>query len=313
MAPPLERPSTDQRSPASLGVLFCVVAGILYGTLVILGKLAYTTGITPLPLLFLRYTLAAALMWAALAIIDRRMLNLPRKQRLVAIGLGLAYASQSYLYFVGFQTVDGAVTGLLFNTFPLHIALLAAIFLKEKLTREVVVALALGVGGVAITTRPAAGATDLSGPALILLSAFGYSCYVVAARKATADLPSEAVAAHVFLGAALGFTTGAIAAGQLPTSVRLDSLAYALALAVVATLLPILLFLKGLKRIGAARAGVIGTMEPLVTVLLAAVILGSVLGPFEVLGGAMIVVASLLIHRAGLRRPGEAPAELPRE
>jgi drug/metabolite transporter (DMT)-like permease len=101
--------------------------------------------------------------------------------------------------------------------------------------------------------------------------------------------------------------------GQLPSAVRADSFAYAAALAVVATLLPILLFLKGLKRIGAARAGIIGTLEPLVTVILAAAVLGSVLGPFELIGGAMIVGASLLIHRAGLGRPEGPPVEAPRE
>jgi len=306
-------PPSRGRSASSLGVLFCVTAGILYGTLVILGKLAYTTGITPLPLLFLRYTLAAAFMWVALAVIDRRMLALPMGQRAVALGLGVVYASQSYVYFVGFQNVDGALTGLLFNTFPLHIAVLAAIFLKERMTRAVAAALALGVGGVAITVRPSSGFVDLWGPSLILLSAFGYSCYVVAARRATANLPSEAVAAHVFLGAAVGFTVGAAVTGQLPTTVRGDSLAYAVALAVFATLLPILLFLKGLKLIGAARAGVIGTMEPLVTVVLAALVLGSVLGPFEVVGGAMIVGASLLIHRAGLQGSDQPPVEAPRE
>lgn len=156
------------------------------------------------------------------------------------------------------------------------------------------------------------GSVDALGTLLILAGALGYSTYVVAARKTAADLPSEAVAAHVFLGSAAGFLVAALVFGGLPTNVALDSLMYAAALAVLATLLPILLFLKGLKIIGASRAGVIGTLEPLVTVLLAWAVLGSTLGPLQALGGALVLAASFLVHRSGLRER-EAASEVPRE
>lgn len=296
----------------TLGVLFVAAAGVLYGTLVILAKLAYATGIAPLPLLVLRYGLAAAVMWVVLAALRPDLLALSPRDRALGLGLGLLYASQSFVYFWGFRTVDAAVTGILFNTFPLWVALFAAAFLRERLTPAVGAALALGVAGTALTTGLWFGAVDPYGAGLILAAALGYSTYVVAARKTTAHLPSEAVAAHVFLGAALGFAGAGAAFGGLPASFALDSLAYAAALAVVATLLPILLFLKGLKVIGAARAGVIGTLEPLVTVVLAWAVLGSLLGPLQLVGGALVLAASLLVHRSGLKER-EAASEVPRE
>ena len=296
----------------TLGVIYVAAAGILYGTLVILGKLAYATGIAPLPLLVLRYGLAAALMWAALAALRPDLLRLKPRARALGLSLGLLYALQSFVYFWGFQNVDAAVTGILFNTFPLWVALFAAAFLKERITAVVAAALGLGVLGTALTAGVWTGAFDAWATVLILSAAFGYSTYVVAARKTAADLPSEAVAAHVFLGSAAGFLGAALVFGGLPTHVALDSLMYAAALAVLATLLPILLFLKGLKIIGASRAGVIGTLEPLVTVLLAWAVLGSTLGPLQALGGALVLAASFLVHRSGLRER-EAASEVPRE
>jgi drug/metabolite transporter (DMT)-like permease len=314
---PLERAAAPgaglARSPFALGVIYCASAGVLYGTLVILGNLAYRTGITPLPLLFLRYNIAAAVMWVGLLALRPALLKLAPRDRAMAFGLGLVYATQSYVYFVGFQSVDPAVTGILFNTFPLDIAILAAIFLRERLGKLIAAALALGLAGAFLMTRPSNGSVDPFGATLILASAFGYSCYVVAARKTTAHLPSEAVAAHVFLGAAVAFTAAALVRGEVPVAAAPDSLAYAIALAIVATLLPILLFLKGLKLIGAARAGIIGTLEPLVTVVLAAAILGSTLGPVQMVGGALIIAASLMVHRAGARQAGAALPEVPRE
>lgn len=309
---PSRAPGAPAADRFTLGVLFVAVAGILYGTLVILGKLAYETGITTLPLLVLRYGIAAAVMWAALLAFRPSLLHLAPRDRALGVGLGLLYASQSFVYFWGFRTVDAAVTGILFNTFPLWVAVLAAAFLRERLTPEVVAALGLGVVGTFLTTGFGFGAFDGYGALLILGSAFGYSTYVVAARKTTAQLPSEAIAAHVFLGSAVAFLAAGALTGGLPVGVALDSLAYAVALAVVATLLPILLFLKGLKIIGASRAGVIGTLEPLVTVLLAWAVLGSILGPLQLVGGALVLTASFLVHRSGLRER-EAAAEVPRE
>ena len=313
MAPP----SSSGRPPGfSTGVLLVAAAGVLYGTLVILAKLAYATGIAPLPLLVLRYGIAALLMWAALGLTRRDLLRLAPRERLLGVGLGLLYATQSFAYFWGFRHVNASTTGLLFNTFPLWIALLAWLFLKEKFTRHVVAALAIGFAGTVLTSGlldgSSSGGFSWDGIGLILAAALGYAAYVVAARKTTANLKSEPVAAHVFLGSAAGFFAAGALSGSLPLSASAESIGYAVALAVVATLLPILLFLKGLRLIGAARAGVIGTLEPVVTVVLAAAFLGDVLGPFQWVGGALVVFASLLVHASGLRER-EAASELPRE
>jgi drug/metabolite transporter (DMT)-like permease len=309
MAPP----DSSKRPPGfSTGVLLVAAAGVLYGTLVILAKLAYATGIAPLPLLVLRYGIAAALMWAVLGLTRRDLLKVPRRERALGIGLGLLYASQSFAYFWGFQTVNASTTGLLFNTFPLWIALFAFLFLRERIAPPVLAALALGFGGTALTSGFVGGSADPLGVALILAAACGYAIYVVAARKTTASLKSESVAAHVFLGSAAGFLGAAAATGSLPLSASVESVGYAIALAVVATLLPILLFLKGLRLIGAAPAGVIGTLEPVVTVILAWAVLSEQLGVLQWVGGALVVAASLLVHASGLRER-EAASELPRE
>jgi drug/metabolite transporter (DMT)-like permease len=302
------------RTDFTRGVLFVAAAGVLYGTLVILAKLAYATGIAPLPLLVLRYGLAAALMWGALAVARPKLLALPPRARALGLALGLLYAAQSFAYFWGFRTVSAATTGILFNTFPLWVAVLAAAFLRERLTPAVAGAMALGVAGTWLTSGVGSGvgAVDPYGATLILAAAFGYATYVVAARRTTADLPSESVAAHVFLGSAGGFVAAAALTGSLPLGAALDSVAFAAALAVVATLLPIVLFLKGLRLIGASRAGVIGTLEPVVTVALAAAVLGDALSVLQWVGGGLVVAASLIVHASGLRER-EAAAEVPRE
>lgn len=66
-------------------------------------------------------------------------------------------------------------------------------------------------------------------------------------------------------------------------------------IAVIATMLPVATFLAGLKIIGATDASLLSTFEPVVTVVLAALLLGEKVQPMMVIGGVLILVAVLLI------------------
>ena len=63
----------------------------------------------------------------------------------------------------------------------------------------------------------------------------------------------------------------------------------------IATMLPVATFLAGLKIIGATDASLLSTFEPVVTVVLAALLLGEKVQPMMVIGGVLILVAVLLI------------------
>jgi drug/metabolite transporter (DMT)-like permease len=62
--------------------------------------------------------------------------------------------------------------------------------------------------------------------------------------------------------------------------------------------------MAGLPRVGAARAALLSTWEPVVTVLLAVLILGDRLSVVQILGGVLVILAVLLVQAAHLWRPG---------
>lgn len=68
----------------------------------------------------------------------------------------------------------------------------------------------------------------------------------------------------------------------------------------IATVIPVATFLAGLKRIGPTNASMLSTLEPVVTVLLAALFYGETLRPVTLLGGGFILVAVLLLTRSEL-------------
>jgi drug/metabolite transporter (DMT)-like permease len=77
-------------------------------------------------------------------------------------------------------------------------------------------------------------------------------------------------------------------------------------IALVSTVGAIVLFFAGLKRVGPTAASILSTLEPVVTVVLAALAFGESLGPAQLLGGALVLAAAVVL-RAPARTA--APAE----
>jgi drug/metabolite transporter (DMT)-like permease len=76
-----------------------------------------------------------------------------------------------------------------------------------------------------------------------------------------------------------------------------------LAIILMATVIPVVTFLAGLKRIGPTNASLLSTLEPVVTVLLAAALFGERLSPLALAGGFLILVAVVLLARGELAIP----------
>ncbi|WP_286880180.1 DMT family transporter, partial [Cupriavidus sp. UBA2526] len=75
------------------------------------------------------------------------------------------------------------------------------------------------------------------------------------------------------------------------------------AIALVSTVLAILTFFAGLQRLGASKASMLSTLEPVVTVVLAAVLLGEHIGPTQAVGGGLILAGVLWLTRRASGTP----------
>jgi drug/metabolite transporter (DMT)-like permease len=106
-------------------------------------------------------------------------------------------------------------------------------------------------------------------------------------------------------GAAITFCVLAMLAGQFSLPRSAAGWAVAIGIAIVPTMFAISLFLASLPRVGAARASLLSTWEPVVTVLLAVAFLGDRLSPLQVVGGALVLLAVIAVQAS---RPVEPPA-----
>lgn len=282
-----------------IGALYIIISAASFGTLAIFGRLAYAEGIDTFTLLFLRFTFSAILM-SALLIIRREKLPAGRTLLLLLIGMGaIGYVGQSFTYLSAIKYASAGLVALLLYLYPTIVAVLSVIFLKEKLTSIKIAALISATLGAMLTADPQGG--QWLGAVFALASAIIYSIYIIVGdgvMKQVSALPSSTI---IFTAA--GFVYAILTAVNKPHWPATSSgWLVVIGIAVIATVIPVTTFLAGLKLIGATNAAMLSTLEPVVTVILAAWLFNESLPPLSLLGGGLILAAVIMLTRGELRQ-----------
>jgi drug/metabolite transporter (DMT)-like permease len=288
----LPRPAFNSRAG---GVLLVALSASCFAAMPIFARAMYADGGDPSTLLLLRFALAAAIL---LPLAARRAAT-ARPGRATRGGLallGAVYVGQSLTYFVALTSTSVALLGLLLYLYPVAVAVLASVLFRIPLTRARVVSLALALIGAGLTIGPLGGGGNWLGIGLGLASALIYSGYILLATRVTRSVDPLWSSAIITASAASIFGVLALIHGvALPASGA--GWAAVVAIAVVSTVVAILSFVAGLQRIGPTDAATLSTLEPAITALLAVVVLGESLGQLQVIGGALIVSAALVVTR----------------
>jgi drug/metabolite transporter (DMT)-like permease len=291
-----------------VGIMLVVASAAGFGTLAIFGRYAYADGLDVLTILFLRFSLAAILLLPLLAVRRERLPRGPVLLRLIGMG-ALAYVAASYAYLAALKYASAGLVALLLYLYPIFVALLAVLLLHEPLTRAKGLALGLALTGTVLAVGPLSG--QALGMLLAVASAVIYAIYIIVGKEAMRQV--SPVQSSFVIFATAGACNGVlmlVSGPHLPaTGMGWGAIA---GLVVITTVLPVMAFLAGLKRIGPTNAAMLSTLEPVVTVLLASWWLHETQTPVTLLGGALILLAVIsLTHGELRRRPPSVPEERP--
>ena len=282
----------------AIGILLVTLSAAAFGTLAILARFAYADGMDALTILSLRFSLAALVLAGMLAVQGK---SWPRGRTLAQlIGMGaVGYVGQAYCYFTALNYASSGLVALLLYLYPTFVTLLSLLWLREPITRRKGVALVLATAGLALTVGPGGG--QLVGILLGVGAAAIYSVYIMVGSRVMRRVSAIQSSAVIFASAGVVSTGLMLIEGpHLPAS----ALGWGAvgAIVVVATVLPGVMFLAGLHRIGASNAAMLSTTEPVVTVVLAAFLLGEVVKPSTLVGGGLILVAVIILAQGEMRR-----------
>ena len=292
-----------------IGVLLTVVSAFAFGSGALFAKPVYGTGVDWLTLMTWRFTLGAALSLGLVLTSPARRFALFRMDRravVVAVALGVLYTGNSSTYFAGLETVPASLAALIVYIYPALVAVLTLRIGRRLEGRRAWGALGVALAGVvlAVGNIDAATAPPVSGLALLAASPVIYSVWIVLSARLAgerrggvghgADQGSDPLAAGAVMmsATAVVFWLAALTVGRpvLPAQIPGAAWGGIGGVGVVSTFIAIQTFYAGAHRIGAARASLVSTVEPIWTIVLAGLLFGESLSPIQLVGGALILV-----------------------
>ncbi len=292
--------------PPLLGGLALAMAGsIAFSGKAIIVKLAYRYGVDAVTLIMLRmlFALPFFLLIAYRGSRSRDGVAAPaltRRDLLGVLGLGITgYYLASYLDFAGLAYVSASLERLILYLNPTLVLLLGLLLYGKRIGRAQALGMLISYGGVLLVFGhevTLAGADVAWGTLLVLLSAISYAVYLSYSGELVQRLGSlrlaglaTSVACVLCIGQFLLARPLSLAFAVAPQVVWLSLLN-----ATACTVVPVLLVMMGIERIGAGLVAQVGMVGPMSTITMGVLILGE---PFNtwVLAGSVLVFAGVYV------------------
>ena len=293
----------------------CAVLGVLgFSFKAILIKLAYAAHpVDAVTLLALRMLYAApffvAMAWWTSRSGGAAPLARGDWKELALLGF-VGYYLSSLLDFMGLQYITAGLERLVLFLYPTIVVVLSALAYGKRITRRTIAALVISYAGIALVLahdiRSAGDAAAVTkGGTLVFASGFLYAIYLVRAGAVIARVGSMRFIAWAMLASTVFvlvqfFATRDVRALDVPARIH----GIAMAMAVFSTVLPTWLIAESIRRLGANTASQIGSLGPVFTIGLGAMLLGEAVHWIQLAGAALVLSGVMLVTW----KPGAATA-----
>lgn len=286
-------------------MLFVSGAAAGFGTIAIFGEIALAIELPLATLLPIRFAVAA-LVVAGLAFVRGWPFPPSLRDWFATLGLGVLYTVMTLCFFRSLRFLTAGTATIVLYTYPTFVVALSTVLLGETVTARKLVALCLTTGGVALVAGTGTVDNAPVGIGLALGAALLYAVYTIGSRALSPSLAPRTLMLGVLLGASGSMVGYGVVDGGFALPTGAAEVGVVLGIALVATVIPHLLFYEGVARLEASRVGLVSTVEPVVTVALGAALLGEPLTLFVLGGGVLVLGGVLLVHSdGGSERPTE--------
>ena len=303
-------------SPMALGLAMGMLGAIGFSGKAIIVKLAYRHGVDTVTLLMLRMLLALPFFIAMVWWTQHRKGSVPvrlsMREWLGVVWLGFCgYYLASFLDFAGLQYVSASLERLILYLYPTLVLLLGIVLYRKRASRHQWIGMAVSYAGVVAVFAHElrlTGADTGLGAALVFGSAVSYALYLSYSGELVRRLGALRLVGLASCVACV------LCVGQFallrPVSVVADLGAEVWWLSVLnaslCTVLPVVLVMLSIERIGSALASQAGMVGPMSTLVMAALVLDEPLSPWLLLGTAL-VMSGVFICSRGQDRPNSPP------
>lgn len=282
------------------GYLLGAIAAATYGMNPLFALPLYKDGMDPTSVLFFRYLFAIAILGIMIKARGRSF-RIARKETLPLIVMGVLVAISSLTLFQSYNYMAAGIASTILFVYPIMVAIIMALFFKEKITIQTVICILFALGGIALLYQGEDGATlHPMGVLMVMISALSYAIYIVGVNQSS--LKQMATVQLTFYVLVFGFSIFLISS-RFGTQLILPSKWYMwgnlIALAALPTAVSFICTTQAVQYIGSTPTAILGALEPVTAVIFGVTLFGESLTPRLILGILMIILAVTLIIAGG--------------
>lgn len=285
--------------------LYIIIAGCLWGIIAIFINILNRLGLTAMECVAVRVGFTTILLFFYLIITAPKALKIQLKDLKYFMGTGLlSIIFFNYCYFEAIRIIGGAaVPALLLYTAPAFVMILSAICFGEKITLKKVVVLFITFIGLGFVTG-AFGQTDALSIRAVLLglgSGLGYALYSIFGKVLVKKYTAMTITFYTFLVATIGAVPMSGIMMHIEVLGDIKALLAGTGLALLSTIVPFVLYTKGLKGIEAGVAAILATIEPFVAAIIGVCLFHETLTLYKIIGMILIILA-IIVNNCQLSR-----------
>lgn len=279
------------------GVFLILLSAFGFGMMPILALFAYQDGMNVPTLLFMRFFLASACLFAYTLLRRIDWAITPRQLFYLFLMGGVLYTFQSTFYFSSVKLIPASLAVLILYLYPVLVAMLAVIVDKEKLSGKIIAPAILALAGLAIVLGSPVGNLNFFGVALAFGAAVIYSVYIILGRRVVAQVSPIVTTAFIAAFAALSFLVYGWVDDALQFDFTLHAWFIILGVVLFSTVLAMATFFAGMNIIGPTRASILSTIEPVITFGFSAMLLDEKLSWVQGIGAALVLLGAIWVIR----------------
>lgn len=289
------------------GIIYACISAATFGMIPLFVNRSILDGINNDTILVYRYTIAA-LVYGIYLLCRRTDFTIPRGTLKEVLWAGVGgYGVTAFFLFLSYHYMPTGIATSIHYLYPVVVALFMALFYKERLSLLVKSGIALAIVGVAFLSWTE-GKIEWIGLVFVVLSTITYGTYIVALnRPRLKAMNADVLTFWVLAFSAVLYLLMAVGRGTLEWVTTPRFLTDVSLLAILSTIISARLLVSAVKLIGSVTSSVLGTLEPIVAIIIGIFCFHESFGFWNIAGFLLVICAVMvvIVYMPSGARPGK--------
>ena len=279
------------------GYIAGIIAAVAYGTNPLGALFLYQEGFNPPSVIFYRFTFAVIIL-AVILLVQKVPFKITKYEFKVLLSLGVLFAASALSLYTSFKHLDSGVASTILFAYPVMVAVIMAVFFKEKASMMMILSIILSVIGILLLYQGDGDAKmSLWGVILVLISSLTYAVYIVVVNRTQISMPPFKMTFYImaFAAVVIAIYSFCVPGSRIMAIPSWTALGWICMVAIVPTIIAMTMLNIGILHAGSTPTAILGALEPVTAVCISVLVFDGLFTVRLVCGIVLILAAVLLI------------------